>query len=152
MPTRPRHDRCQRYPRFDEKSRGKKYWCGAGNTATLPPAVFAASVLWRTWTGWRSARTRADDRLQRARGVVIRNLGAHVVAGRAIGRRAHVEPGVVVVGDVGLVGREHRFLLNQPAPGIERVRDRALEAAHAHAVEHELDALADAASLGAPQA
>ena len=43
-PTRPRQERCHRYPRFDEKSRGKKYWCGAGNTATLPPAVFAASV------------------------------------------------------------------------------------------------------------
>ena len=34
-----------RNARFEEKSRGKKYWCGAGNTATLPPAVFAASVL-----------------------------------------------------------------------------------------------------------
>ncbi len=68
------------------------------------------------------AESRAVDRLQRARRVVIRNLGAHVVPGRAIGRRSHVEPGVVVVGDVGLVGREHRFLLNQPASGIERVR------------------------------
>ena len=61
-------------------------------------------------------------RLQRARGVVVRDLGPHVVAGRAIGRRRHVEPGVVVVRDVGIVGREHRFLLDQPASGIERVR------------------------------
>ena len=55
MPTRPRHDRCQRNPRFEEKSRGKKYWCGAGNTATLPrpssPRVFCADL-----DRWCSAR------------------------------------------------------------------------------------------------
>ena len=42
--TRPRQARCQTKPRFEVKSRGKKYGCGAGNTATLPPAVFSASV------------------------------------------------------------------------------------------------------------
>ena len=41
--ARARRD-ARRKPRFEVKSRGKKYWCGAGNTATLPPAVFIASV------------------------------------------------------------------------------------------------------------
>ena len=42
--TRPRHARCHTCPRFDVKSRGKKYWCGGGKTATLPPAVVAERV------------------------------------------------------------------------------------------------------------
>ena len=63
---------------------------------------------------------------QRARRVVVRDLRPHVVAGCAIGRRRHIEPGVVVVRDVGIVGRQHCFLMDQPASGIERVRQRAL--------------------------
>ncbi len=85
------------------------------------------------------------DLPQRAVGVVIGDLRTHVVARLTIGRRGDVEPRVVVIGDVGIVGGQHRFLLNQAAGGVERVGQSAVEAAHAQAVEDDLDAFADAA-------
>ena len=88
---------------------------------------------------------------ERAFGVVEGDVGAHVVARLPIGRRGHVEAGVVVVRDVGVVGRENRLLLNEAAAGIERVGEPAIEAAHAQAVEHDLHALADAARRRAAQ-
>ena len=64
--------------------------------------------------------------LQYARGVVVRDLRLHVVAGCAIGRGRHVEAGVVVVRDVRIVGREHSLLVDKAAAGIKRIRDRRL--------------------------
>ena len=60
-------------------------------------------------------------------------------------------PGVVVVRDVGVVRRQDRFLLDQPAARVERVGQTAVEAAHAQAVEDDLHAFADAARRGATQ-
>ena len=134
------------------KSRGKKYWCGAGNTATLPPAGLqrqrAIARLNRDAFGLQAVQR---DVPQRALGVVEGGFGAHVVARLAIGRRGHLEAGVVVVGDVGVVGGEDRFLLNQAAARIERVGKATVEAAHAETVEHDLHPFADAARGRAAQ-
>ena len=83
---------------------------------------------------------------QDAVGVVVGHLGAHVVARLTIRGGGHLESRVVVVGDVGIVGRQHRFLLNQPAAGVERVGETAVEAAHAQAVEQDLHTFANAAN------
>ena len=78
---------------------------------SLPPAFCNGPAPARA----RHGSPLLTSRLQRARRVVVRNLRAHVVAGRAIGRRAMSSPGVVVVRDVGIVGRQHRFLMNEAA-------------------------------------
>jgi len=87
---------------------------------------------------------------QDAFGVVKGDLGVHVVARPSIRRRRHLEPGVVVVRHVRILRRQNRFLLHQTAAGVERVGDAAFEAAHARAVEDDLDAVTSGARGGTP--
>ena len=95
---------------------------------------------------------RRDVVAQLAGRVIPAHAALHVAAGHAVGVGGHLPAPVVVVGDVGGVGRDHRLLLDQAAAGVDGVDDRPLEHAHAQPVEGQLDALADGADGRLPQA
>ncbi len=91
------------------------------------------------------------DRLKLSLGVVVSDRGDHLAPSwpDARGRGGESEPSVIEVGRIGLLRRDHRFLVNKPAARIKRVGDAALEDSQFQPLEQHFDTVADAAGFGA---
>ena len=84
---------------------------------------------------------RRRDGLEVSLRIEVADFGVHRAARRQIGRGAHSQTGVVVVGDVLILGLQRCLLFDQSAARVEDVSDFALKNAKPHPIKCDLHSL-----------